>query len=123
MNGLLQTTDCNTYKIKWDRKVQDIVYKIWLSNTDKYGTLTHTLRTMHRVPARPVETMGYSLHARGKTPREKLIHNINLRREKYAIRQESQIIGLAKIYEAVEKICNEKRNGENQILPLWGIRT
>ena len=103
-NAVLQTTQRVPFAAL-GQKVQDLVFKIWELNTDEYGTLAHTLRTMYRVPTRQVETMGYQMSARISTTRSELLHNLDVRRETLASRPKSQEIPLSAIHEAVKASC------------------
>ena len=99
-----------------NRPEKDLVYKIWLRNTDKSGTLTHTLRTMHRMPAGSVKNVGNPVYARNALSRYQLIYHPYVRRRKSPLRWISSQIGLSKIHETSEKT---RQDQQNKVLSLW----
>ncbi len=92
-------------KAAWaGQSVQDLVYKIWRLNTDEHGILTHTVRTMHRMPTRSKSFMGNPVYARNTLTRTQLIYYSYLRRRKSAPGLGVNQIRLAKLYEASPKV-------------------
>jgi len=65
-NGLLSPFNGIPTKIAFDREVENLIYKTWQANTDKCGVLTHTMRSMRRMPTRQFSTLGNSLPPRIK---------------------------------------------------------
>lgn len=96
---MLQAPNGTSRKIWDDRQVKDLIYQIWLANTDKFGVLTHTLRTMYRLPIGSVENVGNAVYARGTLTRSQLLYYAYLRRGKPAPGFGSKEIGFPTIHE------------------------
>lgn len=99
-DALLQTTGSRKDAAA-DWQIENMVYKTWRLNTDPFGTLVHTLRSMHRMPTGSLPAMGHTLHARGAKTREQLIYHIDLRGPTPPPGWQPLLKSLAKIYEKI----------------------